>query len=396
MAKTKIEIERIMKKVILHVGLHKTGSSAIQASLVNGLLHGSGYTYHGFGEQNGSVGLFTLFADEPHRHPQHLRMGMSPKDVADYRTKIVREFEQLLSTTQEHIVLSGEDCSILSAHEIAKIPGFFQAFGFEVRVVIYVRPWHNLLSSVWCELLKHSHLYIDLDFNPTLWNTHLDLKSKITKFDDVFGKSQVSVSSYNKHNFPEGCVVTDFCRKLNITVDRTRIVNANMGFSLPTTQLFYIYRKYGPPRGHSALDFKRNQTLIYQLEFIKGPAVYFHSNLTQKILAPFRLQKAWMEERIGGAFHEVFHDDNPHVIKSESDLLNLSDNAMNWLCVQCGLDKLKLSSNAYSYTDIAHHLFLFESKQFRVKKKSLTKRLRKKMSHIFNAFLKKVESSASW
>lgn len=389
MGAAKNENEGNMKRLILHVGFHKTGSSAIQASLVNGLLVGSGYAYYGFGEQNGSVPLYTLFADQPHLHPQHIRMGLSCREVANYRQDILSEFEYFLSITQQQVVLSGEDCSLLSVNELAKIPIFFKQYGFEVRIVIYVRPWHNLISSIWCELLKHSRLYIDLNFKPELWDSKLDMKSKISRFDTVFGKEQVMVYGYEKNNFPNGCVVTHFCSELNIEIDPTRIVHANMGFSLPTAQLFYIYRKFGPPRGHSPLDFKRNQALIYHLESIKGSPVYFHSELSKEILAPFRVEKNWVDERVQGTFQEVFHDDYPYVIRDEADLLNLSEPAMDWLCTHAGLDNEKLKMNAYSHAEIAHQIYRFELKQYQVKKKSFAKKLKKKLNHIFNSFLKK-------
>jgi len=378
-----------MKRIILHVGFHKTGSTAIQASLANGIIEGTGYTYHSFGEPNGSVGLYTLFADTTKMHQQHVHMGFTHRDVNKFRKRILTQFENLLSSTTQNVVLSGEDCSILTKEELARIPPFFERFGFTVTVVLYIRPWHNLLSSIWCELLKHGNMHLDLNFDKNLWDRHLGFKTKISKFDEVFGKEQVKVFSYEVNAFPNACVVEDFCKKLNLQFDATRILKANMGFSLHAAQLFYIYRKYGPPRGHGVSAYKSNHLLIGMLSAIKGPSVNFHSSLTEPILAHYRLQKSWLEERIQEPFNEVFKDDHPNVIRGEADLLHLTDSANLWLSKYCKLDRERLTLRNVTNTDIANAIDLFKHRRYDKQNISLRKRVLNKIVNIARGALKK-------
>lgn len=378
-----------MKRIILHVGFHKTGSTAIQASLANGIIEGTGYTYHSFGEPNGSVGLYTLFADTTKMHQQHVHMGFTHRDVNKFRKRILTQFENLLSSTTQNVVLSGEDCSILTKEELARIPPFFERFGFTVTVVLYIRPWHNLLSSIWCELLKHGNIHLDLNFDKNLWDRHLDFKTKISKFDEVFGKEQVKVFSYEVNDFPNACVVEDFCNKLNLQFDATRILKANMGFSLPAAQLFYIYLKYGPPRGYGTRAYKSNHLIIGMLSAIKGPSVNFHSSLTEPILAPYRLQKSWLEERIQKPFNEVFKDNDTNVIRGEADLLHLTDSANLWLSKYCKLDRERLTLRNVSNTEIANAIDLFKHRRYDKQNISLRKRVLNKIVNIARGALKK-------
>lgn len=115
------------KKFVLHIGLHKTGSSSIQQYFSAPY---PGITYPRFknivnnrSSINHSVAFFTTYSKNFQNYHVLKQYSLSPEEMvasrAGYRQQI-EEFFGAVSATN-HIVVSGEDISMLSKAELASL-----------------------------------------------------------------------------------------------------------------------------------------------------------------------------------------------------------------------------------------------------------------------------------
>ncbi len=134
-----------MRHCILHIGGHKTGSSTLQHTFMEqqALLAERGILYPLCGQT--TVTQRNLFFDLAN-HKQ-----FDPKQPT-----WAWLHSNLKASDCEVVVLSSEIFSALPAHSNMpkKIERFFHKLDFTVQVVAYVRPQHELLSSMYAQRLR--------------------------------------------------------------------------------------------------------------------------------------------------------------------------------------------------------------------------------------------------
>src|SRR5687767_5422200 len=98
---------------ILHVGMHKTGTTSIQRSLQD--LSSERARYVQLGGSNHTAPIVTAFHDDPAELRFHRRSGREPEAVGNSREKIRERLDAELSRTAEFdkFVLSGEGIVVL-------------------------------------------------------------------------------------------------------------------------------------------------------------------------------------------------------------------------------------------------------------------------------------------
>lgn len=145
-----------MKQLILHVGLHKTATSTIQASCYNNrtILEKRGIVYPRFLienslEINHSRAILSLFRDNPETYRVNIKKGVSSKEkIKTLNNYYMRTLESLCLST-DTIIISGEDISSLPREKLTLLHQYFQSFGFKVCVICFVRrPYASLCSRI--------------------------------------------------------------------------------------------------------------------------------------------------------------------------------------------------------------------------------------------------------
>jgi len=292
-------------------------------------LENFGYSYYGFGAQNGSHGMRELFASNSTTHVNKLLSKNTTNNISKFT--IERNLKAFIINSKNDIIISGEDISELSPVDLFKLKDFFQNFKLKIKIIIYVRPLHNYIESQWVQKLTNSNDYTSLRFNSQFWIERLDLKTRITKFDYVFGEENVNVYSYNRQGFPNGSVTSHFFSTLEIPYHPSIVQEENVRLSLSASQIAFAYRKYRPKDKLSS-DLRANElTFIKELQNIKGPKLHFHSDLINPYIKAYSLQREWIESRTLQPFENETHNDYPNVIRKESDLLCLTFEAREWL-----------------------------------------------------------------
>ena len=146
-----------MRRCIVHIGIHKTGSTAIQRTL--GLnranLERTGIL---FPEVPGKEGL-------PRGH-HGLAAALNPDSKGEQSNFDLPYLTRTLRATEaEFVVLSSENLSRpgISAERIAELTAAIARCAFEVTVVAFVRPQAGLLNSTYLQRVQTFHFDASFD-----------------------------------------------------------------------------------------------------------------------------------------------------------------------------------------------------------------------------------------
>ena len=117
-----------MRKIILHVGLHKTGSSSIQLTATNNrkLLENNGILYPELDSSNHSISFYSKFSENRDSYHINLKEGLSLCDINKKNEKWFSKLkDEILLSRCETILISGEDISVLSVKELTELKVWF-------------------------------------------------------------------------------------------------------------------------------------------------------------------------------------------------------------------------------------------------------------------------------
>lgn len=185
------------KQLILHVGFHKSGTTALQESFFvqRDELLAQGIEYPNTGKKAHHRAVWALASK---------RWGWKDKggETTPYRTWL-KMLKLVNSSKAQSVVLSSEFFSELSSEKIRKIQQEIK--GRQVKVLFTLRPLAKLLGSSYQQYLKYglkedysTWLHSVLDepgvskLNPTFWQRHMHAQV-ISNWAEVFGANNVSV-----------------------------------------------------------------------------------------------------------------------------------------------------------------------------------------------------------
>lgn len=210
------------KKILVHIGLHKTGTSAVQLALNNNrrLLKDFGFLYpvagchYYWGQHN--------LAWEILAHPMY-----------DPSKSGWKEFFREVESFEGSVVLSAEAFSTFSLVHIEELKKRLK--DFDVEILLYLRGQVEWLQSFWCELAKGRQNAIevpDLDSwvlsvarSPDVFPSSPagkrlgDFSVMLENWTSVFSHDSVTVRSFEKSI--KGDLVEDFLSDLGVS-DITR------------------------------------------------------------------------------------------------------------------------------------------------------------------------------
>lgn len=312
----------MVRRCILHFGMHKTGSTSIQKSLFH-LNEDVPWVYLHAGKPNASVAVQTMFCNRLGRNSRHVKEGLNDAEIKRRKQKYFKRMETRIASTDKDVLLSGEGISVLSEIELRRLLDWLGQFVDEVVAVGYVRPPKAYMESAFQQIVKGGRS----NFN--LAAVYPEYRERFEKFEALLGKDKVHYWLFDPKTFPSGCVVRDFAARLGVNLAAEHVQRVNESISKEALALLYSYRKYGRDGyGIGGAAIMENTRLIRKLAEIKGHKLRFSPDLVGPVLARNAQDIAWMEERLGRSFEENWEAHSEFEVAEESDMLKFNEDSL--------------------------------------------------------------------
>ena len=289
------------KEIIIHIGMHKTGSSSIQETLHMNMRNNPSFAYVNLGSVNHSKLQF-----------------MFTEKGKNYKSLLIDNF---ISSNSDNMIISGEGLVKLSQNELKKLKKFLSNYFDKIKIVCYIRPPASYMSSAFQQRLKGGGIN-----SFEISNTYPRYKEKFQKFDLVFGKEHVHFWKFNPKEFIKNDVVLDFCYRLNININPKSIIKINESISKEALSLLYVYRKFFPQSKHDP----QSSLVVKELSKIGNTPFKFNFYLLENIIKEKQNDITWMERRLSDSLEEENYH-YPYEISSEEDILKTAKENINSL-----------------------------------------------------------------
>ncbi|PWJ12932.1 hypothetical protein [Jannaschia seohaensis] len=172
-----------MKKLLLHIGPHKTASTYVQSNLVANAarLREKGVCYP------------RTMLVKPGHHEVVTRLSEPGTDAFDPLLKEVAPYET--------VVLSTENFTRLEPEQIETLLGLFD--GYDIHVLFYYRDFHMLWPSHWQETIKQGghetwpeYLIKAMGFTEAVFARHLRPHIVLDRWVSALGRDRVHIFPY--------------------------------------------------------------------------------------------------------------------------------------------------------------------------------------------------------
>ncbi|WP_144213662.1 hypothetical protein [Shewanella donghaensis] len=196
-----------MKQTLyIHVGAGKTGTTAIQDFLYlnKSLLSDKGIYIPEEGNihSDGSIAHHKLSAWGAHRSTDVWPLW---KSIASSKSKKI-----LLTSEYFHSRISAKDGSLF----FEKINTLFS--NFNIKIIFYIRRQDQWIQSVYEQWVKSGSLRTGQTIEEFVDAYKNNLPDQLLKFSSVFGKENIIVRVFEKSQFKDGNIFSDFFGALNV------------------------------------------------------------------------------------------------------------------------------------------------------------------------------------
>ena len=237
-----------MKRIYLHIGYPKTGTTAIQMFLRS--------NWESLIEQGIYYPVDPML--ESKRYPGNLlplvvslNDSLNNPDGIEYSAEVL--YSRLIENVEKYDcpinIVSAEDYYRISSADITELHK--QLRDYECKIIIYLRRQDKFVTSIYFEAVKSGHLHYCMQSEEELYEnydlTTLLYDSYLDRWIEVFGRENIIVRLYEPKRFPEGNVIFDFADIVGIDLEHTSIPDRiNVSIDRETCVLLqHIYLMHG-------------------------------------------------------------------------------------------------------------------------------------------------------
>lgn len=304
--------------VWLHIGTHKTGTTAIQSSLSR--YDDGNIRYARLGLPNHSIPLETVFRGNPEQNGNLRKKGITGAAAHAYAAEVRRKLQAELDGPARVLILSGETLSLFSTGQMRNLKAAIEGSCREIRVLAYVRDPITFASSIFAERIRnggHQFALPDLGY-----------RTRLEPSIQIFGRDAVEVVRYDRRHLRNGDVIDHFAHRTG--VNRTRLAAPRGNERLPAraAAALYFWNRTGDAVVNSRSRLRARNEMIRALAVAMPGVLRLAPDLIRKSVDPGDV--AWLAETFGIDFAPELAaaKPGPDDIAGEDDLRRLRDEAL--------------------------------------------------------------------
>ncbi|HSI50472.1 MAG TPA: hypothetical protein VLA61_19575 [Ideonella sp.] len=234
-----------MKKLFLHIGVEKTGTTSIQTYLARNrdVLRARGVLYPTAPGAQNHIGLAVLACNRRQR-VQDLLIGLGIESDTDWDAYRERLCEQLQASSAQadvdKIVLSNEHMSsrLIEAGELQALREALLPLADEIQVILYARRQDEVILSDYSTQVR-SGVCEPFRYLP-YYRRKYSYYELAKLWAGVFGESAMHCRVFDPQHFVEGNLLTDFMAAIEVPADGSFISGSRENESLSARALEYL------------------------------------------------------------------------------------------------------------------------------------------------------------
>lgn len=318
-----------MRTCVLHVGMAKTGSTSIQATLA-ALPPSPGFVFLQHGEANAARALSAAFMSDAERYRPNRKRGHDAQQLQRKGRQALARFSQSLSDDVRMAVLSSEMIPGFDHDTLVAMRDWLRQRFDRIRVLAYVREPAGYMESMAQQSLKNGNGEIDLE------RRYPDYRGHFEPLEQVFGREAIEYRLFEPAALHQGCVVRDFAREIGLSLSEDAVVRVNEGLSRRAVALLLIYRQRFPRFGHGPHAMRRNRALVRWLSGLSGPKLRLSPTLLRPVIEAHAEDLAWISARLDAPLAPRYAEESPDQLRQVEELLQLDPTTLDWLQRQTG------------------------------------------------------------
>lgn len=224
-------------RLILHIGMHKTGTTAVQEALSG---YDDGATRMArLRHSNHSIQMLTCFAADPARYHVWVRQGMAEEKVLALRDTMVRELLDELALPRQKLLISGEEMSLMHPSSVANMAAFLGPVAERTSILAWLRPAASYVGSAFQQMVKAGQ--------STLTLPRPRYRERFEKFATTFGKAAMTYRLYDPDQQSGGSTVAEFCKLAGIPAQKVPERQENVALPPDALRLIWMLNREGTP-----------------------------------------------------------------------------------------------------------------------------------------------------
>jgi hypothetical protein len=231
------------RRLVLHIGAHKTGTSAIQVFL------------------NRAMGKLMeqdwVFAPQPQGHlnwsPMVVMHQTATGGTFRLNEVVLQNLVQRIRARRRHLIVSAEDLFFLDPPEITRFAAEMHKLASDITIISYLRRQDQMALSQWAQGARTIQSAVVFgseagQLRPLTdqMRSYLDYSGRLDQWRAAFPQARIITRIYDRRAFAGGDVVRDFLLALGLGVEGVEVpLEVNSAFGTRTVQFYYWLRAQG-------------------------------------------------------------------------------------------------------------------------------------------------------